>query len=170
MDVATAGAAELKTVLVFVSKVITLRGSKGSISIDWRSDSDLLARTGLRSSIEIAGPVHASLGGLVDPTRGYNVGLVHHDREDETLPTSVQSVRSHRGALYLCQSAAIQTTEGEVGFDSNVTPIIEPTPPIGKSPRLVLYFDSFNTEGKSEHSLLIHFHCRVSGDKTPPFV
>jgi len=169
MDVAVAGVKDLELIPVFVSKTLLFKGQKGSVVVDWQTDKDLLRATGSRSYIKIVGPVHVELGGLADPKHVYNVGFVHHDRDNSSVPTYVESVTRHQGSLLLKASAAIARLEGTVGYSLNVTEIIEPTPAVGKSPRLVAFFHSTGTDSTSELRANVKFNVQVSGGKTPDF-
>lgn len=169
MDAITSGTRELTKSRVFVSKVLRLKGKEGHEVVDWTTDAGLLAKTGKRAFIEIVDSVVAELGGLADPKHVYNVGLVHHDRLNTTVPTSVESVTSHEGSVKLSLSAAIANTRGTVGFDSGVSQLIEPKPNQAANPRLVVYFHSTGTDSTSSLGLTVKFHVEVSGDKTPDF-
>lgn len=148
---------------------IKLVGKEGKLVVDYRNDTDLLRQVGTRALISIKGDVVATFASVTKPDAGYDVALVHHDRNNSTLPSRVASVLRQSGALVLTRSQAVVNLSGVVGYASNVGKLILPDPVQGVSPRLVLCWESFGTTDKSEAFLALRFSVEASGNQTPDF-
>lgn len=159
----------LQRINVFVAIPVLLKGSKGHAVVDYRTNSDFLKAVGKRAFVNIVSPVHAKFVGSVPADAGYSITLVHHDRNNTSVPTSHQSVALQEGASFLQYSQAKVVESGPVGFAVNVTKLVKPDPAEGHSPRLVLYFDSFNRDSTSVASVVVKFWVEVRGNDTPDF-
>lgn len=170
MDPVLAGDVEsLKRDRVFVSIPISLVGASGNVVLDYRTDKTFLSFVGKRSYVNIVSPVSAHFVASVPADAGYTISLVHHNRDNQTKPSSHKSVAVQEGSATLAYSQARVVESGPVGFAVNVTALVKPDPQEGHSPRLVLYFDSFGRGKDAEASLVIKFWVEVRGNDTPDF-
>lgn len=153
-----------------VNILIKLVGISGCQEIDYRTSRAVLASVGRRSVIYFTEPPVADLVTATDGNVSYNIRMVHHDRNNDTLPTTAGSVASQLGASEIVRSQFLNTNSVSIGSAANVTELVKPDPLVGYSPRLVLFWTSLGTTAQSSVEIVIRCSFSASGSDLQDFV
>jgi len=169
MDIIKGATAELTYTDYQVNLKVKCRGQTGVHSLDYRSNTHVIAAIGNRSVIKFKELPFIELITSTSSDISYTVRAVHYSRDSESKPTDISSIALMPGNVEIVRSQLLNINRVQIRNTPNVTDLVKPSPEVGYSPRLDIAWTSLGTNSESEVVLVVHCVFIASGADLPAY-